>query len=50
MPTRKARKSLFPSDAGRRIAARVEHETADERLKGCVLRGMKFTIARGFGL
>ena len=31
MPKRKARKSLFSSDAARRIAARVEHETGDER-------------------
>ena len=31
MPKRKARKSLFSSDAARRIAARVEHETEDDR-------------------
>ena len=31
MPKRKARKSLFSSDDARREAARVEHETGDER-------------------
>ena len=31
MPKRKARKSLFSSDAARGIAARIEHETEDER-------------------
>ena len=31
MPKRKARKSLFSSDDARRKAARVEHETGDER-------------------
>ena len=31
MPKRKARKSLFSSDAARRIAARVEHEAEDDR-------------------
>ena len=30
-PKRKARKSLFSSDDARRKAARVEHETGDER-------------------
>ena len=31
MPKRKARKSLFSSDAARRKSARVEHETEDDR-------------------
>ena len=31
MPKRKARKSLFSSDAARRVVARVEHETEDDR-------------------
>ena len=31
MPKGKARKSLFSSDAARRTAAPVEHETEDDR-------------------
>ena len=31
MPKPKARKSVLSSDAARRIAARVEHETEDDR-------------------
>ena len=31
MPKRKPRKSLFSSDDARRIAARVEHETENDR-------------------
>ena len=31
MPKRKAKTSLFSSDAVRRIAARVEHESEDDR-------------------
>ena len=46
MPKRKARKSLFSSDAARRIAARVEHETEDDRYERLRTARERMAISR----
>ena len=46
MRKRKARKSLFSSDAARRIAARVEHETEDERCERLRTTRERMAISR----
>ena len=46
MPKRKARKSLFSSNDARRIAARVEHETDDERYERLRTARERMAISR----
>ena len=46
MANRKARKSLFSSDAARRVAARVEHETEDERYERLRTARERMAISR----
>ena len=46
MPKRKARKSLFSSDDARRKAARVAHETEDERYERLRTTRERMAISR----